>query len=164
MNSLQSSVLATIVNTPKRPEELEKAIPFLMARATSRMGNAFSKALKPFGLNLSEWRVCASLLYVPGQTLSELSLHASSDISALSRIIDRLEGQELVRRERSATDGRSIRVVLTEKGEELALRIVPVAKRHESVALSGFNAGDVKVLRSMLLRLFENAGALDELP
>jgi MarR family transcriptional regulator, organic hydroperoxide resistance regulator len=151
------------VNNTKRPEELEKAIPFLMARATSRMGNAFSKALKPFGLNLSEWRVCASLLYVPRQTLSELSVHASSDISALSRIIDRLASQELVRRERSTTDGRSIRVVLTDKGEELALTIVPIAKHHESVALSGFTTADVRALRSMLLKLYENAGALDNL-
>ncbi|MGU7782911.1 MarR family winged helix-turn-helix transcriptional regulator [Burkholderia sp. PU8-34] len=151
------------MNTPKKPEELEKAIPFLMARAGSRMGNAFAKALKPFGLNLSEWRVCASLLYVPGQTLSELSLHASSDISALSRIIDRLESQDLVRREKSVTDGRSIRVVLTEAGEQLALRIVPVAKRHEAVVLSGFTANDVKVLRSMLLKLYENADGLDDL-
>lgn len=127
------------------------------------MGNAFSKALKPFGLNLSEWRVCASLLYVPRQTLSELSLHASSDISALSRIIDRLESQELVSRERSTTDGRSIRVVLTKKGEELALRIVPIAKRHETVVLSGFTADDAKALRFMLLKLYENAGALDDL-
>lgn len=134
-----------------------------MARATNRMGNAFSKALKPFGLNLSEWRVCASLLYVPRQTLSELSLHASSDISALSRIIDRLESQELVSRERSTTDGRSIRVVLTKKGEELALRIVPIAKRHETVVLSGFTADDAKALRFMLLKLYENAGALDDL-
>lgn len=128
------------------------------------MGNAFSKALKPFGLNLSEWRVCASLLYVPGQTLSELSLHASSDISALSRIIDRLESQELVRRERSATDGRSIRVVLTEKGQALAMSIVPVAKRHESVIVAGFAPNEIKTLRAMLLRLYENAGALDDLP
>ncbi|EHP41565.1 MarR family transcriptional regulator [Cupriavidus basilensis OR16] len=143
---------------------MEKAIPFLMARATNRMGNAFSKALKPFGLNLSEWRVCASLLYVPRQTLSELSLHASSDISALSRIIDRLESQELVSRERSTTDGRSIRAILTKKGEELAQRIVPVAKRHEAVVLSGFTANDVKALRSMLLKLYENADALDDLP
>jgi DNA-binding MarR family transcriptional regulator len=153
-----------IVTTPKRPEELEKAIPFLMARAGSRMGNAFSKALKPFGLNLSEWRVCASLLYVPGQTPSELSLHASSDISALSRIIDRLESQELVRRERSTTDGRSVRVVLTEKGQALAMSIVPVAKRHESVILSGFTPKEVKTLRDMLLTLYENAAGLDDLP
>lgn len=127
------------------------------------MGNAFAKALKPFGLNLSEWRVCASLLYVPHQTLSELSVHATSDISALSRIIDRLESQELVKREKSTTDGRSIRIALTSKGDELALRIVPVAKQHESVILTTFTASEVQVLRAMLLKLYENAGALDDL-
>ncbi|WP_308112715.1 MULTISPECIES: MarR family winged helix-turn-helix transcriptional regulator [Paraburkholderia] len=151
------------MKTPKRPQELEQAIPFLLTRAGGRMGNAFAKALKPFGLNLSEWRVCASLLYVPHQTLSELSVHATSDISALSRIIDRLESQELVKREKSTTDGRSIRIVLTSKGDELALRIVPVAKQHESVILSGFTADDVQVLRAMLLKVYENAGALDDL-
>jgi MarR family transcriptional regulator, organic hydroperoxide resistance regulator len=151
------------MKTPKRPQELEQAIPFLLTRAGGRMGNAFAKALKPFGLNLSEWRVCASLLYVPQQTLSELSVHATSDISALSRIIDRLESQALVTREKSTTDGRSIRIALTSKGEELALRIVPVAQQHESVILTGFAANDVQVLRTMLLKLYENAGALDDL-
>ena len=126
------------------------------------MGNAFAKALKPFGLNLSEWRVCASLLYVPHQTLSELSVHATSDISALSRIIDRLESQELVKREKSTTDGRSIRIALTSKGDELAMSILPVAKQHESVILTDFTASDVQVLRTMLLKLYENAGALDD--
>ncbi|OAJ57303.1 MarR family transcriptional regulator [Paraburkholderia ginsengiterrae] len=151
------------MKTPKRPQELELAIPYLLTRAGSRMGNAFAKALKPFGLSLSEWRVCASLLYVPRQTLSELSLHATPDISALSRIIDRLENEELVKRERSATDGRSIRIALTQKGEELALRIAPVGKQHEAVLLSGFAADDIQALRTMLLKLYENAGALDDL-
>lgn len=127
------------------------------------MGNAFAKAVKPYGLNLSEWRVCASLLYVPHQTLSELSVHATLDISALSRIIDRLESQELVRREKSVTDGRSIRIALTDKGGELALRIVPVAKQHEAVILTDFTASDVQILRTMLLKLYENAGELDDL-
>ncbi|QBR02216.1 MarR family winged helix-turn-helix transcriptional regulator [Paraburkholderia pallida] len=151
------------MKTPKRPQELELAIPFLLTRAGGRMGNAFAKALKPFGLGLSEWRVCASLLYVPRQTLSELSVHATSDISALSRIIDRLEDQDLVKRERSATDGRSIRIALTEKGEELAQSIVPIAKRHEAVVLRDFDATDVQALRAMLLKVYENAEALDDL-
>ena len=151
------------MKTPLHPQELEKAIPFLLTRPLGRMGNAFAKALKPFGLNLSEWRVCASLLYVPRQTLSELSLHATSDISALSRIIDRLESQDLVKRERSTTDGRSIRIALTRTGEELAMRIVPVAKQHESVVLSGFTANDFQVFRTMLLKLYENAGALGDI-
>ncbi|TKC76474.1 MarR family transcriptional regulator, partial [Trinickia terrae] len=67
-------------------------------------------------------------------------------------------------REKSATDGRSIRVVLTEKGEELTLSIMPLAKRHEAVVLRDFAAGDVQVLRAMLIKLYENAEALDDLP
>lgn len=148
---------------PKSPQELELAIPFLLTRAGGRMGNAFAKALKPFGLNLSEWRVCASLLYVPHQSLTELSLHATTDTSALSRILDRLETQDLVKRDKSATDGRSIRIALTRKGEELAQSIVPLAKRHEAVVLRDFAASDVQSLRAMLLKLYENAGALDDL-
>jgi|SRR6185369_15354948 len=148
---------------PKSPKELELAIPFLLTRAGGRMGNAFAKALKPFGLNLSEWRVCASLLYVPHQSLTELSQHATTDTSALSRILDRLEIQELVKRDKSATDGRSIRIALTSKGAELAQSIVPLAKRHEAVVLRDFAAGDVESLRAMLLKLYENAGALDDL-
>lgn len=152
------------MKTRRRAQELEQAIPFLLARVGSRLGNAFAKELKPDRLSLSEWRVCTSLLYVPQQTLSELSLHATSDISALSRIIDRLESQDLVERARSDTDGRSIRIALTRKGEELALRIAPVAQRHESAVLSGFKANDAQALRFMLLKLYENAGALDDLP
>jgi DNA-binding MarR family transcriptional regulator len=148
---------------PKSPKELELAIPFLLTRAGGRMGNAFAKALKPFGLNLSEWRVCASLLYVPHQSLTELSQHATTDTSALSRILDRLEIQELVKRDKSATDGRSIRIALTRKGKELAQSIVPLARRHEAVVLRNFAAGDVESLRAMLLKLYENAGALDDL-
>lgn len=144
--------------------DLEKAIPFLVARAGARMGNAFSRALKPFGLSLSEWRVCASLQYAPRQSLSELSLQAASDLSALSRIIDRLEGYELVVRERSTTDGRSIRLVLTPKGIELTRRITPLAKQYESVALEGFTRDEVKSLRLMLVRLYENSAVLDEAP
>ena len=49
------------MKTPTSEHDLEKAIPFLLARAGARMGNAFAKALKPYGLSLSEWRVCASL-------------------------------------------------------------------------------------------------------
>jgi DNA-binding MarR family transcriptional regulator len=108
--------------------DLEKAIPFLLARAGARMGNAFAKALKPYGLSLVEWRVCASLQHTPNQTLSELALHSSNDLSALSRIVDRLTGNDLVVRERCDTDGRAIRLALTSLGMELTNEIIPLAK------------------------------------
>ena len=148
------------MKTLSRNHDLEKAIPFLVARAGARMGNAFAKALKPYGLSLSEWRVCASLQHKPHQTLSELAAHASTDLSALSRIIDRLVVQELVVREKSDTDGRAVRIALTGRGLGLTLELVPLAQHYEAVAISDFTPAEVKQLRSMLLRLYANASPL----
>ncbi len=140
--------------------DLDKAIPFLLARAGARMGNAFAKALKPYGLSLSEWRVCASLNHAPEQTLSELAAHASTDLSALSRIVDRLVTQDLVVREKCGTDGRAVRIALGGRGLALTRELIPLAQHYEAVALSDFSAAEVKALRAMLLRLYANATAL----
>ncbi|RDU99079.1 MarR family winged helix-turn-helix transcriptional regulator [Trinickia dinghuensis] len=140
---------------------LEKAIPYLVTRAGARMGNAFSKALKPYGLSLSEWRVCASLGYKPRQTLSELVLHASVDMSALSRIVDRLVQQGLVRRAKSEHDGRAISLSLTPEGASLTREIAPLAKHYERVALTQFTWEEIDILRRLLVQLYDNAEPLE---
>jgi DNA-binding MarR family transcriptional regulator len=140
--------------------DLEKAIPFLLARAGARMGNAFARALKPFGISLSEWRVCASLQHSPNQALSELAAHIATDLSALSRIVDRLIALDLVVRERSDADGRAVRLALSPRGQALTQEIVPLAQHYEAVALTGFSAAEIKTLRAMLLRLYRNATPL----
>lgn len=140
---------------------LEKAIPYLVTRAGTRMGNAFSKALKPYGLSLSEWRVCASLGYRPRQTLSELVAHASVDMSALSRIVDRLVQQGLVRRAKSEHDGRAISLSLTPEGASLTREIAPLAKHYEKVALTRFTAEEIDILRRLLVQLYDNAEPLE---
>ncbi|WP_321797533.1 MarR family transcriptional regulator [Caballeronia sp. J97] len=140
--------------------DLEHAIPYLVARAGSRMGTTFSKVLKPYGLSLSEWRVCASLGKHPHQRLSELVDRACVDMSALSRIVDRLIDQGLVSRERSDHDGRAVRLALTEKGAELTERIVPLAKHAEDVALQSFSKAEKALFEELLNRLYHSSEAL----
>jgi DNA-binding MarR family transcriptional regulator len=60
--------------------------------------------------------VCASLGHTPYQRLSELVIRACVDMSALSRIVDRLIAQGYVRRERSDEDGRAVQLSLSEEG------------------------------------------------
>lgn len=140
--------------------DLEEAVPFLLARAGARMGNAFARALKPYDLSLSEWRVCASLRHAPRQTLSELAAHASADLSALSRIVDRLVDRGLAIRARCDSDGRAIRISLTASGRALTAKIVPLARHYETVALKGFGRTEVAALRDLLRRLYDNAAPL----
>jgi DNA-binding MarR family transcriptional regulator len=124
------------------------------------MGNAFASELKAFDLTLSEWRVCASLLGLPGQTLSELAPHAATKISAVSRIVDRLEDMGLVVRGRSESDGRAVHMNLTTKGLNLTQKIVPLAHAYEAIVLDGFSRSEIAVLRDMLNRIYASAERL----
>src|SRR5206468_1854450 len=63
----------------KTPDhDLERAIPYLLARAGMRMGQSFSKELKQFNLSLTEWRVCVALHHKEHQRLSDLASHTST--------------------------------------------------------------------------------------
>lgn len=142
--------------------DLERAIPYLLARAGMRMGQAFGKELKPFGLSLTEWRVCAALHHQPHQRLAELAAHTSAEPSTLSRTVDGLLQRGLLIRERSGDDARALALSLTPEGDALAQRIIPLAQLYDRVALSGISATQVDLLRDMLRRIYSNMETLDK--
>lgn len=70
------------------------------------------------GLSLAEYTVLMNLSEQPDRSLrmSDLANVASLTISGLSRLVDRLDRQGLVRRTRCKTDGRGQFAVLTPQG------------------------------------------------
>jgi MarR family transcriptional regulator, organic hydroperoxide resistance regulator len=141
--------------------DLEQAIPYLLARAGVRMGQAFSRDLKPFNLTLTEWRILAALLHKSQQRLAELAEHTSAEPSTLSRTVDGLVVRGLLVRERSGEDARALALGLTPAGHDLALRIVPLAQLYERVALAGIPAAQVELLKDTLRRIYMNMDNLD---
>jgi MarR family transcriptional regulator, organic hydroperoxide resistance regulator len=143
--------------------DLENAIPYLLARAGTRMGQAFSKELRRFNLSLTEWRVCVALHKQSHRRLNELALHTSSDASTLSRVIDKLINDGLVLRDRHDQDGRAVALSLTQAGVSMTERIIPLAQLYERVSMTGVTAEEAKVLRSVLEKLYDNIAALDQI-
>jgi DNA-binding MarR family transcriptional regulator len=141
--------------------DLERAIPYLLARAGSRMGQAFGRELKQFGLSLTEWRVCIALHHKAHQRLSDLALLTSTEPSTLSRVVDGLLQRGLLVRDRSGEDGRALALSLTESGRDLALRIIPLAQLYERVSLSGLTPAQAESLRDMLRLVYDNLAVLD---
>jgi MarR family transcriptional regulator, organic hydroperoxide resistance regulator len=140
--------------------DLANSIPYLIARAGVRTGQAFSVELKQFDLSLIEWRVCAALRQQPYQRLSELAVNTSSDASTLSRTVDGMLQKGLLVRERSAEDARAVALALTPAGEALTDSVIPLARLYERVALSGINPQDIDHLRTMLRRIYDNMESL----
>jgi len=141
--------------------DLERAIPYLLARAGMRMGQSFSKELRQFKLSLTEWRVCVALHHKAHQRLSDLALHTSTDASTLSRVVEGLLQRGIVVRDRSDADARALALSLTEAGRDLTLRIIPLAQVYERVSLSGLTAAQAESLRDMLRLVYDNLAVLD---
>ncbi|MDQ0569039.1 DNA-binding MarR family transcriptional regulator [Variovorax paradoxus] len=141
--------------------DLERAIPYLLARAGMRMGQSFSKELKQFKLSLTEWRVCVALHHKAHQRLSDLALHTSTDPSTLSRVVDGLLQRGVLVRDRSDEDARALALSLTPAGRDLTLRIIPLAQVYERVSLSGLSVAQAESLRDMLRMVYDNLAVLD---
>jgi DNA-binding MarR family transcriptional regulator len=140
--------------------DLAQYLPYLINRAGVRLAVNFGRDIADEGVVLQEWRVLAALAAHGPQRLSELALLTSIDLSTLSRLVDRMAGQGLVRRDRSAGDRRALSLRLTAKGRRTTAAIIPTARRYERVALAGFSPVEARTLKRLLSRVYAN---LDEL-
>jgi MarR family transcriptional regulator, 2-MHQ and catechol-resistance regulon repressor len=79
------------------------------------------------GVSLSEFEVLLRLSRSDATRLrmSDLATQANLSSSGLTRLVDRLEGRELVTRQACPSDGRGSFAVLTPAGLELLLSIMP---------------------------------------
>lgn len=143
------------------PHRLERALPYLVARAGERMGMAFSKELRPFKLTLNEWRACAALQGAPHQRLSDLGDRIAADPSTLSRVVDGLMKRGLIKRDRSSTDARALALSLTPEGVALTEKIIPLAQLYERIALAGISEEEGELLRGLLARIYDNVTLID---
>jgi DNA-binding MarR family transcriptional regulator len=77
--------------------------------------------------------------------------------SGLSRLLDRLEREELLRRERSPNDRRGAYAVLTDAGREMLARTAPVYRRTVEEHFLPHLGDDVEALQESLVRVAESA-------
>ena len=140
---------------------LEQFLPYLLNRAGARIAAAFNADMRQIGASLQVWRVLAALREKDGRRMGDLSETTSIEVSTLTRLVDNMEKDGLVVRRRDSGDARAIALYVTASGRRLTQRIVPIAERYEAVALKGFTAGEVAVLKKALRRLYENMDALD---
>ena len=111
------------------------------------------RVLSRFNLSNSQYNVLNLLDAEQGQRLTTLSDRLLCARSTITRIIDQLEQDGLVRRIDDADDRRAQRVVLTTEGE---VRLKQVRLSHEnSLArrMSDLSAADHQQLHRLLMRL-----------
>lgn len=99
----------------------------LFAEVHAGLTSRFAPALSAAGLSEIDFETLIRLARSPGQRLrmSDLAGQTGLSTSGVTRVVDRLEREELVQREACATDRRTSYTVLTAAGAERLKRVLP---------------------------------------
>jgi len=90
--------------------------PYLMNRIMGRFNASLREEMVGLGLTTPKMRALAVLSVVEAPLIRELAVYAVTDPSTLSRALDQLQTEGLIRREVDGADNRAVRVIITEAG------------------------------------------------
>lgn len=124
---------------------------FLLAKASHLVSGGFHRQLKELGVSIATWRILA-VLRDGARPVGELADRVLLNQPTLSKTLDRLERDGLIKRSRGAANRRSVTVSLQPRGRTLAATLVPMANAHEGEAFSALSPSERKALVRMLQR------------
>ena len=135
-----------------------ESLGYLIKRASAMLSGAIDQELAPYDLTHQQFAILVILSELKCQTAASLARATCGDTGAITRMLDRLEAKDLVRRARSVTDRRVVNIELTPAGalcaEKMPLVAINVINRH----LGGFDNQELESLKVFLRRLLDNGG------
>jgi DNA-binding MarR family transcriptional regulator len=136
---------------------LDDVYVFLLERVSRRFKKYAKKELGNVGVKLSseQWVVLKRISEHPGTTQREIATSTYKDPASITRILDLLQKQDLIKRE-GGNDRRSFGIYLAEKGEEVVEKVLPVAVNIRAKGLEGISAEEKVVLNRLLKKMHDN--------
>jgi DNA-binding MarR family transcriptional regulator len=134
---------------------LDDQLCFALYAAQRAVTAAYRPLLAELGLTYPQY-LTMLVLWERGEIpVKELGAALRLDYGTVSPLLKRLEAAGLVRRERSAADERSVRLVLTEEGEVMRERAEAVPA--QLLVSTGLEGSEIARLRADLHRLADAA-------
>jgi DNA-binding MarR family transcriptional regulator len=132
---------------------------YLLARASFIVSGEFHATLKNWQLSVPEWRVLACLMDVEGLSVGELAAMALMKQPGLTKVLDRMERDDLLKRGNSSDDRRRVTITLTAKGRARVRPVQRAARAHEAELLRQFTDEQRATIKSALDLLINSRSA-----
>jgi DNA-binding MarR family transcriptional regulator len=145
---------------PPPEEDLHRSICRQVKQAGSSLVRRVDQHMQPLELTGMQWEPVLMLWLKRADTVAGLARVSQMGFASMSRMLDRLEGKELLRRERSANDRRVVHLHLTPKGRKIANKIWPIVVQGMHIHLDGFKKEELVQFSGFLARMLAN-GARD---
>ena len=133
-----------------------------IGETANAMRRFYDRRARHLGVTRAQWRVVAVLAREPGSKQIALAERLDMEPITLSRIIDKLEQADLVRRVADPTDRRAWRLELTDKACPLHAQLMTLAGEVSLDAFAGFAPEEIDQARALLARIRANLVRYDE--
>jgi DNA-binding MarR family transcriptional regulator len=135
---------------------LQQFAPYLMNRIMGRYNATLRNDLRKHGLTIPQVRALAVLSVMDGVPVNDLSVYTVIEQSTMSRTLDALEAQGLVRREQAETDSRVRKVYLTDEGRAEFGRAWPFMHDVYETMFEGIDDQEYAALIATLHKMLRN--------
>ncbi len=122
--------------TPASPRFVDDYLLSLLARASHAVSSEFHLRLRARHVTVPVWRVLATLSNGAGETVSALATACLLQQPTMTKVLDRMERDGLVKRRQDAADKRLVRVHLSARGEAMVGDLLGAARQHEAEILA----------------------------
>jgi len=140
---------------------------FLLHHLVRQRENALGLELAQTGLTMGQWQVLATLNRLDKATMGEVAAFCAADRTTLTRTVDRMVKDGLVKRDRKPADRRQVHLNLTEKGEAVfRTTLIEVTRFNDRVTgvLTAEQTEQLEsVIRRVLVEVLGDADWVDDL-
>lgn len=144
-----------LLSRPQLPDGIKESPPMVI-HDISRLYAAKMRENESEMQQFSVRRLIINLALEDGLSQLELARRTHLSTPTVSVTIKRLERLGYVRREQDENDMRSLRVFLTERGEELVKTSREASIEADNILMEGFTPQESEVLLSLLNRMRKN--------
>jgi DNA-binding MarR family transcriptional regulator len=118
----------------------------------------FEAALAGHGVTVAQWSVLITVYREDAVTPLEIARFIDVDPGSLTRLLDRMEDKDLIRRLPVDGDRRSIRIALTPHAAAITPRLAALADANDATFFNALREEEIRDFRRTLARLLRAQG------
>lgn len=136
--------------------DLEEHIFYLFGQVYGRRNRQLADIFHDYGLTNPKYRVLAALTNRDGCSIGALARLTAVERTTLSRALDQLVEDGLVKRVPRAGDKRTIEVWLTQHGWQTLEQVWPLIVVQNDRAVEGLTGPEIETFKTILRRMIDN--------
>lgn len=149
-------------NKPEVLRDFRRSLPMELLKAREAAMARFRPMLRDHGLTEQQWRVIRALSYYDSIDATELARRSFLLAPSLTRILQYLESEKLVKRSSDVRDQRRAMFALTRKGHGLYAKVAPDSESLYEDIESEFGSDKLEKLYALLADFYRKLATDDE--